>query len=79
MRTFVFVTDSGRKSEGLRTTQIVSDNLVSAIRAMGIDDADHHQQLTDANGKGHHAGVYFIRSSSASDVIAVIYDLGERK
>ena len=75
MRNFLFVTDSGRKNEGLRNSQVCAENLEQAMRLFNIECADYHKRLVNANGKNVDH-VFLITDSDSEAFIATIVDLG---
>jgi hypothetical protein len=77
MRNFLFVTDSGRKNEGLRNSQIHANNIMEAIRLFNIESADHYKNLTDPSNGRNIPGVFLLNDCDNSSFIATIVDLGE--
>jgi len=75
MRNFLFVTDSGRRNEGLRNSQVRAENLEQAMRLFNIECADHHKRLVDASGRNVD-GIFLITDSDSEAFIATIVDLG---
>ena len=77
MRNFLFVTDSGRKSEGLRNSQVRANNVMEAMRLFNIESADHHKNLTEPVTGRNIPGVFLLTDCNSDAFIATIVDLGE--
>jgi hypothetical protein len=77
MRNYLFVTDSGRKNEGLRNSQVHAENITEAIRLFNIEAADHPRMLTNPKTGRNINTVWLLMDSDSSTFIATIVDLGE--
>ena len=77
MRNFLFVTDSGRKAEGLRNSQVRANNIMDALRLYNIECADHYKQLMDPFTGKNIPGVFIIPDSGGDATVATVIDIGE--
>ena len=76
MKRFLFVTDSGRKNEGLRTTQLLADNLEHALRMFNMESVDHPSRVMDPRTGSNINNVWVIKDSDSDARVATIVDMG---
>ncbi len=77
MRNYLFVTDSGRRNEGLRNSQVRANNIMEAMRLFNIESADHHKELMEPMSGKRIPGVWLVPDCDSDAFVATIVDLGE--
>ena len=78
MKNYLFVTDSGRRNEGLRNSIVRADTVEQATRLFNIESVCHRQNLFGAGDKAID-GVWLIKDSDSESWVATVIDLGEAK